>query len=219
MGGYALCVFLVPPLESLAVAVLPWIVGAVFVGKIVLHPFASSIRPADPAKSGPLRLFPVELTNVNDLPIDTESQRVRVWYGDTGAGDPGFQIYHLDDNAYLPEVGHKTFWVRGKSRAEMLIKTDRPYSHAVIGLTAGRVDETVTVAIDGRGETTRMSAGTSTDIRITLGPGFPYKKDRESPARVWTLSIRTSDGFTPPFTGTTLDTRYLGVLVKPIVLP
>ncbi len=219
MGGYALCVFLFPPLESLAAALLPWVVGAIFVGKIVLHPFASSIRPADPAKSGPLRIFPVELTNVNDLPIDTESHRVRVWYGDTGVGDPGFQIYHLDDNAYLPEADHKTFWVRGRSRAEMLIKTDRPYGHAVIRVTAGRVDETVVVSIDGRSQTAHLGAGASTDLRITLGPGFPYKKDRDVPARVWTLSISTSDGFTPPLVGTVLDTRFLGVLVKPVILP
>ena len=60
---------------------------------------------------------------VNDLPINTEgAEKVLVWFGDNpGQNDPGFQIYFLDDNAYGREID-KSFWVKGESRAEFLIK-------------------------------------------------------------------------------------------------
>ena len=45
-----------------------------------------------------------------------------MWFGDNpGQNDPGFQIYFLDDNAYGREAD-KSFWVKGESRAEFLIK-------------------------------------------------------------------------------------------------
>ena len=50
-------------------------------------------------KHGPLRWLPVELTLVNDLPINTDVERVRVLFGTT----PRFQIYFLDDNTYPRE--------------------------------------------------------------------------------------------------------------------
>ena len=44
-----------------------------------------------------------------------------------------FQIYYLDGNAYLRE-DDRSFWVRGESRAEVLIKTDRPFRRLAITL-------------------------------------------------------------------------------------
>ena len=79
---------------------------------MVLNPFVASFHPADNAKSGPLRLLPVELTLVNDLPVNNEPEHGRLWFGDTGQGDPGFLVYFLDDNAYDREAD-KSFWTRG----------------------------------------------------------------------------------------------------------
>ena len=93
--------FLLPPISRAWLAVIPWVVGRLFMAKLVLNPFVASVRPGEYADSGPLRVLPVELSNVNDLPIMTEHARVRQWFGDNpGQGDPGFQIYFLDDNAY-----------------------------------------------------------------------------------------------------------------------
>ena len=69
-----------------------------------------------------MRLLPVELTLVNDLPINTRPKRARVWFGTQRR----FQIYFLDDNAYAREDLH--FWTRGRSRAEILVKTVEPAS-------------------------------------------------------------------------------------------
>ena len=45
------------------------------------------------------------------------------WFGDNPPDhtDPGFQIYFLDDNAFDREPD-KSFWVKGESRAEFLVK-------------------------------------------------------------------------------------------------
>ena len=70
----------------------------------------------------PCACCPVELTLVYDWPINTDRSRSVAWFGDhPGQADVGFQIYFFDDNRYLPEED-KTFWVKGESRAEFLIK-------------------------------------------------------------------------------------------------
>jgi hypothetical protein len=219
MGAYGMALFLFPPVRSMATGLIAWVIGAVFTAGIVLHPFASSLKPADPAKRGPLRLLPVELTNVNSLPINTERQRVMVWYGHVTDTDPGFQIYHLDDNGYLPEADKRSFWVKGRARAEMLIKTDRPYGHLQVHLTSGAAPTTVDVGVNGHAQTVTLGANQDADVRLPLGPGFPYKMDRDLPAYVWVLSIRSSGGFQPPAFGPHADPRYLGVLVRPMILP
>ena len=92
-AGYGVMLFLLPPIESIALAFVPWVIGGVFVAQMVLNPFLTSFRPNDHAKAGPLRMFPVELTLLNDLPVFTEGEtRARVWYGDLGQGDPGFLV-------------------------------------------------------------------------------------------------------------------------------
>ncbi|MEO8070162.1 MAG: hypothetical protein ABI652_02075, partial [Acidobacteriota bacterium] len=220
MGAYGACLFLFPPLRSVLPGLVSLLIGGLFVLPIVIHPFAASIKPGDPAKSGPLRWLPVELTNVNALPINTEASRVRVWYGNSGNGDPGFQVYHLDDNGYLQEADRLSFWVRGESRAEFLIKTDRPYARASFALSAGGAATTVEVTLNGRTRTVRLEPNTSTDVRMPLGPGFLYKVEPDQPPKyVWVASIASSAGFTPPPTAAVVDTRYLGVRVKPTIYP
>jgi hypothetical protein len=159
--------------------------------------------------------LPVELTNVNDLPINTDPSRVRVWFGDNpGVGDPGFQIYFLDDNAYGREED-KSFWVKGESRAEFLVKTDRSIRRAVLTLTSGPVPTDVRVSLGGRREALHLGAGETQQITIALGPAFPYQR-----RFVWVGAVSSSTGFAPIFhdPGST-DSRYLGVRVKPVLVP
>ncbi len=214
MSAYGVFLFLLPPMVSTAVALVPWIIGSIFVAPLVLNPFAASFYPGSNAKSGPLRLLPVELTLIYDLPINNEPSRVRQWYGDNpGQGDPGFQIYFLDDNAFGREAD-KSFWVRGESRAEFLIKTDRAIKRAVFTLTAGPVDTDLKISVDGRSQRLRVGAGNTEQVTFALGPGFLY----QGTWPVWRVSISSSAGFSPVFHGAD-DTRYLGVRVKPVLVP
>jgi hypothetical protein len=214
MSAYGVFLFLLPPIASTGAALAPWIIGSIFVAPLVLNPFVASFYPGNAAKSGPLRLLPVELTLIYDLPINNEASRVRQWYGDNpGQGDPGFQIYFLDDNTYGRETD-KSFWVRGESSAEFLVKVDRPMKRAVFTLTAGPVDTDVRIAVDGRSQRLRVGAGNTEQVTFALGPGFLY----QGTWPVWRVSISSSNGFTPVFFGAD-DSRYLGVRVKPVLVP
>lgn len=218
MGAYGACLFLLPPIESLVVALLPWIVGGIFVAKIVVHPVQASVHPANAAKSGPLRMLPVELTQVLDLPINTEGNRVGLWFGQVGATDQAFQIYHLDDNAWLPEADRKSFWVRGTSRTEFLIKVVNPARRLNVLLSAGRVATTVTVDGGSKSSTVTLAPFTQQEVQVALAPGFPFKKDREQPVWVYVISISSTGAFRPSDYGDLNDTRSLGVRVRPSLI-
>ena len=216
--GYAVMLFLMPRIESIAASFVPWAVGALFVAPMVVSPFAASFRPAENAKSGPLRLLPVELTLLNDLPIFTEPDRSRVWFGDLGQGDAGFLVTFLDDNAYGAEAD-KSFWVRGESRADLVIKTDREIRKATFLLAAGPVAADVTVRIQGRSQSVHLEAGQTEQVTMTMPAGLRYEKEILG-GLLWRASVSCSTGFVPIFhdAGAT-DVRYLGVRVKPMLEP
>ena len=214
-GGYGVMLFVLPPIQSLGVSFAQWAIGGLFVAPIVLNPFVASFHPANNAKSGPLRLLPVELTLINDLPVNTEPQHARLWFGDTGQGDPGFLVYFLDDNAFDRE-SDKSFWTRGRARSEFIIKTDRPIRRAKFTLTAGAVATDVRVAIGSRRQDVHLEAGDSRELVFTMPRGLPYEKEVQ--ALAWTASVSSSNGFTPIFfEPNSTDSRYLGVRVKPVL--
>jgi hypothetical protein len=216
--GYAVMLFLLPPIESIAIALLPWAIGGLFVAPLVMSPFSASFRPAEIAKSGPLRLLPVELPLLNDLPVFTEPERSRIWFGDLGQGDAGFLVTFLDDNAYGAEVD-KSFWTRGDSRAELIIKTDRQIRKATFMIAAGPVPVDVKVSIAGRSQSIHLDAGQTAQVSMAMPPGLRYEKENPN-GLLWKASVTTRGGFTPIFYDpAATDARYLGVRVKPMLEP
>jgi hypothetical protein len=188
--------------------------------KLVLNPFATTLQPYKHAIAGPFRLLPVELTNINDIPTNTNRDLMVRWYGDLGEGDPGFQLYYVDENVYLPELD-KSFWVRGDSRGELLLKTDRPYSVLELTLRAGPVPARATVHFRGREYDVNLaSPGASQRVVLDLGPGFAYQKEADQdPKYIWELAITTGTGFVPQqLEPGSRDQRYLGVNVRPKIL-
>jgi hypothetical protein len=215
MGAYGPFLFLIPPITRASVALVPWLVGGLFMAPLVLNPFYSSFRPGSYAKSGPFRMLPVELTLVYDWPINTDDTRVRIWYGDNpGENDPGFQIYFFDDNSYARE-DDKSFWVKGESCSEFLVKVDRPMKRLMLTLTAGPVATEVAATVDGRTQRVSLQPGRTERIFFALDEGFRY----QGIWPVWTASVSSSKGFVPIFheQGST-DTRFLGVNVKPTLV-
>jgi hypothetical protein len=211
-----------PPVTSTVAAALPWVVGGLFMAKLVINPFATSFYPGTYADAGPLRLLPVELSNVNDLPINTDRATRVIWFGDdpnrpAGMLDPGFQIYFLDRNGFLD--ADKTFWVKGESRADFLIKTDRPMRQLVVRLAAGDAATVATVDFEGRSQEVSLTPGQTHQIAFSMGAGFPYMKTEDGKPRfVWRASISSSSGFVPLFTAGSKDTRFLGVRVRPLLV-
>jgi hypothetical protein len=217
MGVYGSCAFLLPVLANPRWMAVPWLVGGLFVAKLILTPFQTSIRPGDHSKTGPYRWLPVELTSVNTLPLMTDGSRMRIWYGNSGAGDTGFQIYYLDDNSYLQEADRQSFWIRGESTAQILIKTDQPFTQLRLTLTAGAVATTARVRLNGRWTSVQLAPGGASTIQLPLGPGFPYKDQRVTPAYVWIVELASSSGFVPAITEGSGDRRFLGLRVTPII--
>ncbi|MDA1307256.1 MAG: hypothetical protein O2917_08345, partial [Acidobacteria bacterium] len=138
MGAYGMAVFLFPPVRSHLLSLLPWLVGGLFMAPLVFSPFDTSMRPGDRAFSGPLRLLPVELTNYLDLPVRTEGELMRRWFGVAG-GHPGFELMYLDKNSWLQEADRLSFWTRADSRAELLVRANLPEERLELTLRAGPV--------------------------------------------------------------------------------
>ena len=208
MNFYGAFLFLLPPIHSVAVAFVPWVIGALFTAQIALNPFYYSWKPHEHMKHGPLRLLPVELTLVNDLPVNTDVERVRVLFGTT----PRFQIYFLDDNTYTRE--REFFWVRGRSRADLLFKTPDRVTRLKLTLATGAVPADVVITAAGQRITRHFAQGEGGVVEIPIGPGFPYRG-----TRVWPVTIAVNSGFVPMFTSDSLDHRYLGVQVTPELVP
>ena len=93
---------------------------------IVLNPFYFSLHPGDHTKKGPLRLLPIELTLLHDLPVAQDGDRMRKTIGPPNPS-PQMFAYFPDDNAFNPEQTPPNsndwwFWVKGHSKAEVVLR-------------------------------------------------------------------------------------------------
>ncbi len=218
MGYYAFFLFLTPPLATPWSGVAAAIVGGLFTARLVFNPFYVSFHPAEHAKSGPFRVLPVELSLLNDLPVNVHASRIKQPLG----GDPAVLAYFLDDNAYNREG--EWFWVRGRSRAELILRAlVRPREgggyqplklrRLQLDLRSGAVATTVTIRAGGRTTVVELEPETTRWATVTMEEGLPYRPVPELPTNyVYLLSISSSDGFVPLFTGGR-DNRFLGVMV------
>ncbi len=198
---YPALLFLTPPLRSIVPAVIAWVGGAAFLAHMLVNPFLSAKTTWVNVERGLVRLLPVELTSVNDLPVRLNQARSRRPYGE----NPELLLYFLDGNAYPPDG--RGIWVAGRARADIIVRTDLPFTHLTLTLESPMAN------------TVEVSAGAGTHTE-TLLPNQPVMVAIRA-AGVQTigfaslLSIRTSDGFVPrlvePGSG---DSRYLGVLVQ-----
>lgn len=218
MGGYGIAVFLFPPIRSVVVSLVPWLIGGAFMAPLVMSPFDTSIRPGDRAFGGPLRLLPVELTNYNDLPVTTERGLMVRGFG-AADGHPGFQLMYLDKNSYLQEADGLSFWTRGESRAELLVRTNNPERRIEFTLSAGPLPTTVRLGLDGQQARVALAPHQTAVVQMAPSRGFPYKNREGQVSYIWRLLIETSAGWSPAERDGLPDTRFLGVRVKPLIVP
>jgi len=216
VSGYAAMLFLLPPIESIAVAFVPWVIGALFVAPIVVNPFVASFRPNEAAKAGPLRLLPVDLTLMNDLPVWTEGERARTWIDGTDEAHPAFIVSFLDDNAYGKEIDG-SFWTRGNSRADLVFKANTSIRRVLFTVAAGPVPVDVTVRIGSKRYDVHVDAGGAQQVVSAMPPGVIYEKEVVG-GQLWYVTITTKGGFTPIFYDTNAkDPRYLGARIKAVL--
>ena len=199
---YPALFFITPPLASLAPVVLAWLGGTLFTAHILINPFVSAKQPYSSAERGMLRLLPVELTMVNDLPIVLDGPRSRVPHG----SDPTLLLYYLDHNAYRPDPAG-FFWVAGGRRADIIVRSG-PELVRVTATLRSRVANNVTVELGGASQTVELEPGVPQ--RITFEPDGVYSR------RSWAyvLSVEPDVGFVPRLASPdSRDPRYLGVAV------
>jgi hypothetical protein len=220
MPFYALLLFATPPLRSAWPVVSAAGIGGLFTAQLVFNPFWVSFHPAEHPKSGPFRLLPVELSLLNDLPVNVTPSRIKQPLG----GEPPLLAYFLDDNAY-PREG-EWFWVRGESRAEMILRSPARQTEGgtweslrlqavVIEFRAGDTGTQVVAASGWRRSTLDLPAGGTGSVRLPVSPGLPYRAIPGQPTNyIYLLSIASSQGFVPLFTSGARDSRFLGVMTR-----
>jgi hypothetical protein len=148
------------------------------------------------------------MTLLNNLPITTRIDRVRVWFGTA----PRFQVYFLDDNAY-PREG-EAFWVRGDSRTDLVLKSVEAATRLRLTVNAGSVPVQVAASVGGESVSKDLAAGEAALLELPLPEGFPYQG-----AKAWSVTLSVSGGFVPMFAEGSRDNRFLGVMVKPELVP
>jgi hypothetical protein len=125
---YPALFFLAPAWQSWRGPLVAWVGGAAFLAHFLLNPFVSAKFPWLNPQRGLLRLLPVELTMVNDLPVMLNASRARVPYGH----DPELLLYFLDDQTYAPEPDG--LWVAAGARSEIIVRTGEPLERLTLTL-------------------------------------------------------------------------------------
>lgn len=220
LSFYPLLLLLAPSVCSPRPALMSLAVGALFTAKILLNPFWSSFNPGEHVKAGPLRLLPLELTMLNDLPVNAQPDRSRKDL----AGK--VMSYFPDDNAFPPEPtpNGPAFWVRGKSRADVILRA--PLEELPGGGYRGRQIVRLTVRIDcpianvvtidtGPDERTlTLTGGAPQTVTLGMPRGVPYRPYETPTSYVYAITIATAGGFVPFLeTPASSDSRYLGAMI------
>ncbi len=201
LSFYPAFLFLAAPMRSLRPAICACLGGVVFTAHILVNPFVSARATYVSSQWGALRLLPVELTMVNDLPVNLHAQRRRIPHGQ----DPEMLLYLLDGNATQPEPN--AFWIAGARTADIIVRTHVPLEALELRLRS-RVANTVTASAGGPSRRTELRADVPDTIRLVprgvyAGQAWSYK-----------LTIRSRTGFVPALlVADSADSRYLGVQV------
>ena len=179
-----LVVFFFPRGREWLVSGMALLAGSVFLGPVLLSPIRHSLHPGLHATRAPYRLFPAELTMLNDLSVFTERWRKKRPVGDTEGdahkhwpADPkAYYLYFVDDGTHgleqrQDELG---FWLRGDRPAEVILRALEPAHRMRFRVTGGASGGEVTIDVGGRTAELRLFAGEVAHTAIEVEPGFAY---------------------------------------------
>jgi hypothetical protein len=204
LNFYPALFFLLPPVGSMAVPLVAWAGGMLFTAQAVTNPFLAARQPWINVDHGAVRMLPVELTMVNDLPIKLDPVR---GFGFRVGSDPELLLFLLDENVYPPEPAG--VWVHGQRRGDILIRTAAPMSALRVRLSSPIANRAV-VSLGGRSATVDLKAGEAVDVMLFTDGGVYAERGYG-----YLLSVTTSDGFVPVnMDEGSKDRRFLGVLLR-----
>jgi len=182
---YPLFFFLPPVRRRGREIALCWVMAAVFLSQLVLNPFGASHAPASHAKRLPFKLIPVELSQVNEFPTNTNPYAFRV-----PAGTPPHDgyLHFLDDNFYPKHPTENGVWTRGDRPAEIILKTYFPVKTIVVHLLNNpRKENEITVRVEGRTQKARLGEKQRSTLTFPAGRGFVIRS-----LYVYKIDIRAS---------------------------
>jgi hypothetical protein len=213
-----LAFFLVPRGREAIVAGSGVVSVAVFTGTMLLAPIHHALRPGDHATRMPFRLFPAELTMLNDLAIFGEPWRKKVAFDDPwgdprkpGSGNPAaYFLYFPDDGTFGREesAGTPGFWLRGGESAEVLLRSLEPVRRMTFLVTGGPAGDEVTIRTSGGRAVVALGPSETRSVAFEPPPGFPYKD-----MFVHVLRLRSTRGAPARLPGGDGD-RVLGAFVR-----
>lgn len=219
---YGLFLFVAPALFSARSALVAMTVGGLFCGQLVIDPFYTSFYPWAHPQRALFRWLPVELSLVNDLPVNVQPSRAKIKL----PANPPLLAYFLDDQVYKLEP-NGWFWIRGEGTTEILLRAPvwvpspegpRParIGALVINLMSG--ERATTVRIDAGSERVevKLTENAFKEVRVQMPRGFPYKPMPGQPLNyIYRLRLSSSTGFFPLFTMPgSRDPRFLGARVR-----
>ena len=159
--------------------------GAVYLGPVLASPLWHSLHPGRHAARGPYRVFPIELTMLNDLSFCIEGWRCRRSIGDTVGdlhkhwpADPkAYFLYFPDDGTVAADEtigGVQGFRVRRGERAEVVLRALEPIRTVTISVDGGQGGDLMEVEVDGRSDTLLLGPGQRREARFSPERGLLY---------------------------------------------
>jgi hypothetical protein len=121
----------------------------------------------------------------------------------------GYEVMAQDKNVYPEELGG--FWVRGKSKAALIIKTAEPAARFSLSLSSPMTGTTkVRLAREARQVERKSGTDLQQSIAISSPRGFPWKGKT-----LYRLQVEEKSGFYPwRINPGSQDSRFLGVFIK-----
>jgi hypothetical protein len=179
-----LVLFLVPRGREWVVVTGGAMAGLVLLAPILGAPVEHSLNPGRHATYETFRIFPIELTELNDLAIFTETWRKKLRFGDTEgsraehrAADPNaYYLYLPDDGTFGRETafGGEGVWLRGGASAQVILRALEPVRRMTVRVTGGPGGDEVSLQAEGAALTTRVGPAEDHDLVLAPAPGFPY---------------------------------------------
>jgi hypothetical protein len=212
---YPLFLFLPSVQKSWRQVALIWIVAAVFISQILVSPFRSSAQPATHAKKFPVKALPLEMTQVNHFPTNTnpDAFRVSIW---PDKPYPQREFLHFLDDNFYPKLEPTGIWTRGDKTCEFILKTYYPLREIGVRLLNNpRSNNEITVKVEGQKKKIVLQSKQWGTIRFQVGDGFKMEERYH-----YRMKVKAAKGAIPYYEDpASLERRYLGVFFELELVP
>jgi hypothetical protein len=183
--------------------------AGVLLGPALLEPVRHSLQPWRHALREPFRLFPLELSMLNDLGFCSDPWRKKQPFLDPDRNPRGYWLYFPDDGTYGREVieGREGFWLRRGRSATLVLRALQPVTTIGVRLNGGPDGDVVRLEAGKTTQGVPLRPGESRELALEPGAGYPFYL-----SHVYTLRLGSQAA--PVDTAGRPDARALGAFVR-----